>query len=276
MWNSSLSPCGALARRHDRDRYLASLLLPAPYREHAFTLIAFNAELARIPSLVSDEMIGHIRFAWWREALQELADGKPSRGHPVLQALGTTIQAESQLMPMLEQLLDARESDLAKKSPDNLLALENYAEKTASNILIMTSYCVQIHDKEFHACAKEIGIAWGLVGLLHSTIPLLKQGRVMFPRQLLELHGIDEEQLLNGQFPERLSSIVEAIVDNANKHLDKSVKINIPKARFLAFYRALAKYYLTTFARHGFDLKKTASCSELYRLWLLLKLSVMR
>lgn len=82
-----LSHCADLVQTQDKDRFLASLFIPAPARESLMTLYALNIELEHVGHAVSEEMIGHIRYAWWQEAIDALYEGKPARNHPVLQAL---------------------------------------------------------------------------------------------------------------------------------------------------------------------------------------------
>ena len=62
--------CADLVRRLDYDRFLMSLFVPQTERPALLAVCALNAELAQVRSLVSEEMIGHIRLAWWQEALE--------------------------------------------------------------------------------------------------------------------------------------------------------------------------------------------------------------
>lgn len=49
--------------------YAATLFAPEDKRDALVVLYAFNSEIKRIPSLVSEPMLGEIRLQWWREAL---------------------------------------------------------------------------------------------------------------------------------------------------------------------------------------------------------------
>ena len=81
-----LSYCAKELYTHDRDHFLQCLFIPAQYREAFFCLYALNLELAGVHTAVSEEMIGHIRYAWWEEAVES---GK-SYGNPLLEALAST------------------------------------------------------------------------------------------------------------------------------------------------------------------------------------------
>lgn len=82
-----LSVCGAQLYSQRRPHFLLCLLAPQPVREIFFGFFTLNLELAHVHHAVSEEMLGHLRYAWWEENLQAIADGRPPRAHPVLQAL---------------------------------------------------------------------------------------------------------------------------------------------------------------------------------------------
>ena len=101
----------AAARSGDVDRYLAALLGPRKARADLLALAAFVGEIARIPGLVSEPMMGEIRLQWWREALDTLQAGGIT-GNPVADALGRAIEQHALPDELLRGLIDARSQDL--------------------------------------------------------------------------------------------------------------------------------------------------------------------
>ena len=91
---------------HDRDLFLRSMFVPPSARESLLAVYALVVELDKIPSIVSEEMIGHIRYAWWQEALEGLYAGQGKPGHPVLEALAPLVSSgqlpQDLLMPLIE------------------------------------------------------------------------------------------------------------------------------------------------------------------------------
>jgi phytoene/squalene synthetase len=79
----------ALVRAGDYGRFLAIQLAPRSSREALYALTAFSLEMHRIPSLVTEPVAGFMRYAWWRESIEEMASGQKPRHHPLLQALAT-------------------------------------------------------------------------------------------------------------------------------------------------------------------------------------------
>src|SRR5688572_12261851 len=116
----------ATVRERDRDRFLSDLFAPAEVRKHLFALHAFNAEIVRIPSLVSDPTLGEIRQERWREAIQ----GRGGEGSPVAEAIVATIATCSLPVSALLALIDARTFDLYNDPMPTFHAFEGYAGET--------------------------------------------------------------------------------------------------------------------------------------------------
>jgi phytoene synthase len=159
---TTLSHCAALIRAHDHDRYLCALFAPPAVRESWFALFAFNREIAAIKEVVSEEMIGFMRFAWWREALDEIYAGKPVRKHPVVEALAKTITLHSLERRLLDEMLDAREAYFARKEAfADLEQWEGYFQATSSNLLRL---CAQAAGAQATIILDDVGIAWAAIG----------------------------------------------------------------------------------------------------------------
>jgi phytoene/squalene synthetase len=97
----SLSYCGQEVYVNDRDHFLRCLFIPEDQREAFFCLYALNIELARVHTVVSEEMIGHIRYAWWFEAVEEIYETGKAKGQPVLQALEQLKLPQSVVTPLI-------------------------------------------------------------------------------------------------------------------------------------------------------------------------------
>ena len=92
---------------HNRDLFLRAMFVSPEHREALLTFYALIVELDKIPAGVSEEMIGHIKYAWWDEAIQGLYTGKPTQGHPVLEGLtpltSSGVLPQSALTPIIVQ-----------------------------------------------------------------------------------------------------------------------------------------------------------------------------
>lgn len=110
------------ARAYAYDDYLAALFSPFDIREDLITLSAYYGELARIPLIVKDETLAHIRFQWWREALEK---GAPS-GHPIADTLLLLKNKREIPLPFLLSMVDKRSEELDPLLFSNKARLEEY------------------------------------------------------------------------------------------------------------------------------------------------------
>ena len=119
-------------RHVDEERWLSSRYAPAIKRRSLIALYAFCYELARIRLVVTDPVMGAIRFQWWREALEELSDGK-AREHDTVLALAERLDHEAFKIESLEQLIEGYE--LAYETKDRAREPEALLTAIAAKIL---------------------------------------------------------------------------------------------------------------------------------------------
>lgn len=103
----------AQVRRVDPDRWLSSRFIgDAAVRADVIVLYAFDHELARAPRVASNALLGEMRLTWWREALEEIFEGRAVRHHPTAQALAQVVARRGLPREALETLIDARYREL--------------------------------------------------------------------------------------------------------------------------------------------------------------------
>lgn len=158
--------CLALVRAHDRDRYLSSLFAPDDKRKHLLALYAFNAEICRIPDLVTEPQIGEIRMQWWLDTLAAIAEGQ-AQDHPVAQALA---KAKLPHAP-LENLAKAHIFDLYADPMPSLNDLEGYLGETESALMQMAALILAGPDAaKASEAAGLAGVAYGLAKLNRKNL----------------------------------------------------------------------------------------------------------
>ncbi|PHS79761.1 MAG: hypothetical protein COB59_00280 [Rhodospirillaceae bacterium] len=146
--------------RSDRARYLCALAAPRDKRDGVLALLAFDQEIARIPAVVSEPMLGQIRLQWWIDAMPGITGGRPP-GHPVAQALsGLNFSTED-----LRGLVEARNFDL-KQEPFTFEELCRYANDTGGAFQVLVLKHFGIEDDQAIQAAREIGTAKTLAGFL--------------------------------------------------------------------------------------------------------------
>lgn len=96
-------------RSLDGDLFLCHLFTPEQKRTDMLTLYSIYADSARIASIVSEPMLGAIRYQWWREII----DGKHVDTAPVSGFLETSSLSRN----LLHNMINAREALFDNENP---------------------------------------------------------------------------------------------------------------------------------------------------------------
>lgn len=216
MGAPELSAAGALAREGDEARFLAALFAPPEARERLFGLIAFNLELAKIPATVSEPMLGEIRLAWWREALDDLFDKGVIRGHEVIAALAAAHEETPLHRPALERMIEARTWALHPGGIEDGEGLGGFLEGTGG-ALAEASIRALGGDDNAAEVARLAGKAEGAGRLIFALPAILSTGG-----EAPMTAGLDMNALHEGRAPERLIAAIRDLAAEALGSLGKA------------------------------------------------------
>ncbi|MEM9392377.1 MAG: squalene/phytoene synthase family protein [Pseudomonadota bacterium] len=172
----SLAACAELVQRSDPDRFLAAMAAPVPVREILFPIYALNVEVSRAPWVTQEPMIAEMRLQWWRDALEELSQGKPPRAHevvaPLAKALGGSADWEA-----LDRFVAARRWDIYGDPFEDPAHFEAYLDDTAGGLMWFTTKALGA-EPGLEASVRGYGWASGLAGFLRAAPELTARGRV--------------------------------------------------------------------------------------------------
>jgi NADH dehydrogenase [ubiquinone] 1 alpha subcomplex assembly factor 6 len=248
------SRLGELVRRHDRDRYQTALFAPAARREALFALYAFNYEIARVREIVTQPMLGQIRLQWWREVIDAAYAGGPVRQHEVAQPLTAAIREYGLAREPFDRMIDARERDLADAAPADMAALEGYAGATSAGLVRLTLAVLGAGEPEAHAAAGEVGIAYGLAGLLRAMPFHAAAGRRYIPDDVVARGGLDPADYAAQRPTPALRAATAEIAEAARGHLATARRRAAPRtARPALLPAVIADRFLARLARAGHD-----------------------
>jgi phytoene synthase len=169
-------------RLFDEDRWLASRFAPADVRARLIALYALNHEIARTADVVSTPAIGAIRLAWWREALTEIAEGKPARVHPTLQAYATMQGDVDATLHSWKILIETRACDFESAPFREWADVEAYIDNTAGSVMRMALAACGGDEPPLELAAMA-SRAWGYAGLLRAAPSWAARGRSPLPRE---------------------------------------------------------------------------------------------
>jgi len=226
--NADFDYCADLVHKRDRDRYWCALLAPASFRDDLFTIYAFNAEISEIGNSVSEPLIGHMRLRWWLDALDPIYAGNPPE-HPVARALSATLERTALDKNAVVDLLETRQFDMDGSPFATLEDVKLYASSTSAQMiriaLSLMGYSSRAHD----AAAKQLGIAWMLMGMIRSIPYQLQRGRADVPTDLSSTFNFNRQSFLDHGYrkgmPTGLDEIVSRLLDEIKIHLDESRRL---------------------------------------------------
>jgi phytoene synthase len=209
---AELSPPARLAREQDPDRFLCAIFAPAARRESLFALIAYNAELARARAAATHPMAAMIRLQWWRDAVEEAADGRTTpRRHEVAGPLGEAIRAGGLDAADLVAMADAREAEADEVPVPTLDAFRAYLRGTAGRLAVAAGRLLGAPAGALPGLEAR-GAAYGAAGVLRSVPALARQGRCLLPADLLAAHGLDAEAVLRDPRAPGLRGVAAALL----------------------------------------------------------------
>ncbi len=131
----SAAECLKLVRQRDEDRWLAARYAGDADQRKLIALYAFHTELQRIPSLVSEPPLGEIRLQWWREAFDEIRQGKMPRAHPVVQEIAAVnLLADDAAAALMGSAIDATARLLYDKTFADINDLTAFLENAVAYV----------------------------------------------------------------------------------------------------------------------------------------------
>ena len=169
------SDLDALIRRVDGERWMSSRFIADPQaRADVIGLYAFDYELGRAPKVASNPLIGEIRLTWWREALDEMFEGRPVRRHPTAEALADVVARRGLERAALETLVEARYRELDPKPIEAAEALA-WARESAGQVAVLAARMLD-PDSDPEP-ARAAGAAWALARAGHPFEGELRRAR---------------------------------------------------------------------------------------------------
>ncbi|MEZ5790730.1 MAG: squalene/phytoene synthase family protein [Nitratireductor sp.] len=220
MTTLAFDHCRNLLREADYDRHASLAFLAEKPGNAAAALYAFDAEIARIPLLVSEPAPGEIRMQWWRE----VATGeRESGGNPVGECLRWAIEANQWPAAAFERYFDARIGDLYNDPMPDRVSFEGYAGDTVSSLLRLVAIAAGAGPGTAldNACG-HAGIGLAVARCLQAVATDRKRQRVMIPADILAATGLDARTFLAETPDQRHFAAVEAFSAYGTDHFSSA------------------------------------------------------
>lgn len=244
----------------DPDRRMAALFAPAKTRARLNALYAFNDEIARVRDKVSEPMLGDLRLAWWREAVDEIYDpAKQVRAHEAAVALDGALKDARPPRLWLDRLVSSRGRDLDADPFNTMLGLRDYAEQSSATLMRLavwlTAPDAELSEKA-EAAITHAGVAWALTGLMRAYGAHRAKGRIIVPREALEARDLSADELKRTEDADAARHAMRPVLEAATREYAEA------RARYSALpieaapaliYAALIPHYLKKMARADYN-----------------------
>jgi 15-cis-phytoene synthase len=211
----------AIVKAHDRDRYIATLFAPETTRDDLFTLYAFDAEVSRIRSVISDPLPGEIRLQWWREVINGERAGE-AQGNALASGIRGVIARHNLPLHAVEAYFDAKVFEFYNDAFPDTFALEAWCGETTSIILQMAVLILDAHDAASCANASgHAGVALGIAAIVQRLPRSRARGQCYLPNDLLSACGIDTDEFVSGQNKKAIKNATDALCELGLSHFEQ-------------------------------------------------------
>jgi NADH dehydrogenase [ubiquinone] 1 alpha subcomplex assembly factor 6 len=241
-----------ITRKFDSPSFTLQTFIPPSTRDAYLSIRALNIELARIPDLVSNPIVGALRMQFWRDNLTRTFANTPPKEpvaillHYALASLHSRHPGTSTsvMKGWFMKVINAREQYMDNRPYTSMDALETYAENTYSTLMYLTLAALPLQSIAADHVASHIGKATGIAAVLRG-LPLIafppppnhhsnnaalsgglggspggRHGAVVLPLDVMTDAGVKEEEVLRkGAQAPGLKDAIFTVATRANDHL---------------------------------------------------------
>jgi phytoene synthase len=209
-------------KTNDRDRYLASLIVPEDKRADIQSLYAFNADIAAIPTRVSEPAPGEIRLQWWHDTLSGTQHGEVTQ-NPLAAELLDMLKRYSLPTGPLLRLIAARRFDLYQDPMPDMQTFEGYAGETAAALYQYAAMILANGEEPPSGDASgHLGVAHALIGHMRAFGYNASRGRIFLPLAIFAANGVTDQQMLAGENSAAIATATRQLREIARNHLSKA------------------------------------------------------
>ncbi|KAJ1848840.1 hypothetical protein H4S02_009072 [Coemansia sp. RSA 2611] len=271
---SDIEYCRQLVLKNDYDNYLVSLFSPRPAREAAWGVRALNVELVNVGEKTSSQAAAQMRYGYWRDIIASLYSPDPVQT-PVSRVVYDAIQRFGISKTWLRRLLSEREKILASTFA-TVGDVEKYGERAYACLIHPHLEALGVRDMHADNAARAIGISTAVMNFTRSLPLLLAQGRCDLPRDIIEKHKVDLDDIY--AHPRSTPALQEAVYEFSTLGYTRLCGVaelyvpNSPKAAFPALLAAIpVKEWLERLEKAGFNVfdrkLQQRSFRVLWQLW---------
>ncbi len=266
-----------LTRASGTSFYYSFLLLPREKRQAIYAIYAFCRACDDVADGAGEVGEKLSQLAEWRRELARCYAGDPS--HPITRALLPAVRRYSLAREQFEGILDGVSSDLTTRRYRDFAELRQYCFQVASRVGLL---CVEVfgyRNPQTRRYAVELGLAFQLTNILRDLGADAALGRLYLPQEELALHGVGEEELIQGRMTPGVVELLRFQVARAREQYRAAERLLPAEDRSsLCAARIMAAIYqgvLTEIERMGYDVfRRRAGLGAARKLGIALKIFI--
>lgn len=172
-FDADLTACAELVQRADPDRFMATMAAPVLARRVLFPLYALNVEIARAPWVTQEAMIAEMRLQWWRDAIDEIAEGKTVRRHQVVTPLSGFLDKD--LAALLDESIAVRRWDIYRDPFEDVDHFQRYIDRSSGTLMWVAARSLGEADEQV---VRDVGFATGVANWFRAIPELVERKRI--------------------------------------------------------------------------------------------------
>lgn len=275
--HDALARCAELARAHSTTFSWGARLFPAPERR---AVLAVYAACRAGDDAVDEAPPGTdpaARLAAWWAGIERAYAGAPAGGDAREEALAWVLERYEVPFEAFRELHLGLLSDVGRERIETVAELMRYCRRVGGVVGWMIVPIATGRDRAalrrdaLRRDALALGEAMQLTNILRDVGEDLRRGRLYLPREMLDRHGVREEELRAGVVTDRYVALVRSLARRAERRYRQGWR-SIPRLGgrpALAVGLAAEQYraILGKLQRNGYDnLTRRASLTRVERL----------
>uniref|UniRef100_A0A1I7SRK4 Secreted RxLR effector peptide protein n=1 Tax=Bursaphelenchus xylophilus TaxID=6326 RepID=A0A1I7SRK4_BURXY len=245
-----LHHCRQLVHRHDYEHFLTiQLIKDNEIKSALLSILSLNVEISLIRAKIrpNSGVDGINQLKFWKDSMKILAglEKGPVPRQPTIKALQANCKIDQTKLILLENLVTARQQTLGDRPFKDMTSLEEHSKLLNSSLiqLLASELGSDSNSEALKNVADKIGVSLGVTTLMRATLPLLKEGVVMLPQDLLQIHGLTPDRVYNNKNPEAFKALVKDLYSTAEISLKSARKLSaeIPATKRPAFMASALK-----------------------------------
>lgn len=217
--------CTEITRAEARNFYFGFMLLPHERRRGIHALYAFSRLCDDSVDGADGEAEKAAAVRARREDVERAYGGAVSPDDPVLVALADAIRRFGIPRDPMDALVDGVEMDLTVDRYATWPALEQYCDRVAGAVGVLSLYVFGFRDPAAISHAGDLGVAMQVVNIMRDVKEDAGRDRIYLPADDMAAHGVTDADILANRMTPGMHNLMQQQADRAHDHFDRGTEL---------------------------------------------------